>query len=246
MDFKTEGAHRPVRNRRDRLRATAIMNRFLSVCRKVHSWLGVFILPWVLLIGLTGIYLNHPKPFHQLLGEESLTANTVAALPAENLSKEAAEQIALSVWPDQPIQKAGMTKYRNNQSLAFQKEDGHIIIPVPKARIYFVVTPFREFTYALDGKLVHQQYNLKRLFKTLHERGWASKRFGTWFADIVAGAMVFFGLTGFIMWLVPKVRRLRRHIVQRRRSRQQQTAESSPIESGFGPAGHERQWSPRS
>jgi hypothetical protein len=60
----------------------------------------------------------------------------------------------------------------------------------------------------MDGKLAHQQYDWKPILKSLHERGWIGTTFGTWLADIVAAAMVFFGITGMIMWSTPKLRKL--------------------------------------
>ena len=29
--------------------------------KMVHGWLGVIVLPWVILIGLTGLFLNHER-----------------------------------------------------------------------------------------------------------------------------------------------------------------------------------------
>jgi len=176
-------------------------------------------MPWILIIGMTGLYLNHSKPILRALGYSELSASAVATLPMHQITQATATQIASSVWPDQPILETGLTKYRGMRALAFKKNSGLIIFPGTRSSIYFVATPIREWTYAIDGNLVHHQYNLKRIFKSLHERGWTNKRFGTWFADIVAVAMVFFGLSGFVMWLVPKVRRLRSTLGQKSRRR---------------------------
>ena len=29
--------------------------------RTVHTWLGVLVVPWIIIIGATGFYLNHSK-----------------------------------------------------------------------------------------------------------------------------------------------------------------------------------------
>lgn len=193
------------------------MISFLSVCRKIHSWLGFFLMPWILVIGMTGLYLNHSKPILRALGHTEFSRSVVENLPVQEIDQARANQIVASIWPDQAVLEAGPMKYRGVQMLAFKKDPGFIIFPGPRLSFYFVVTWLSERTYAVDGTLVHHQYNLKRIFKSLHERGWASSRFGTWFADTVAVAMVFFGLSGFIMWSVPKVRRLRRAVSQMRR-----------------------------
>mgnify|MGYP006204029133 CR=1 FL=1 len=31
----------------------------MRLLKTIHSWLGVIVLPWVLIIGLTGLFLNH-------------------------------------------------------------------------------------------------------------------------------------------------------------------------------------------
>lgn len=35
--------------------------RALRLLRTVHAWMGIFIFPWVIVIGATGFYLNHGK-----------------------------------------------------------------------------------------------------------------------------------------------------------------------------------------
>ncbi|MBL9048118.1 MAG: hypothetical protein JNK34_12550, partial [Tabrizicola sp.] len=32
---------------------------FERLVRTLHSWLGLLILPWVILAGFTGLYMNH-------------------------------------------------------------------------------------------------------------------------------------------------------------------------------------------
>ena len=43
------------------------MSRVLRSLRLVHSWLGVLVLPWIVLFGLTGFYLNHERAVLSLL-----------------------------------------------------------------------------------------------------------------------------------------------------------------------------------
>ncbi|MFN3280590.1 MAG: hypothetical protein ACK40I_02810 [Tabrizicola sp.] len=33
----------------------------MRLLKTVHGWLGVIVLPWVIVIGLTGLFLNHEK-----------------------------------------------------------------------------------------------------------------------------------------------------------------------------------------
>ena len=58
------------------------------------------------------------------------------------------------------------------------------------------------------------------LHKRLHEQGWLTRTFGTWLADITAAAMVVFGLSGIVLFLVPRLRR--------RQNRRRMRAQSAP------------------
>ena len=186
------------------------MNRFLRICRTMHSWLGVLVMPWVLIIGATGLYLNHPDLALGLIGYTELSERDLAGAPVFQTTKEMALLIAATIWPGQPVQQSGLIQYRGREAFGIKKDSGFIAVPAPQSSHYFVRTALSEETYTMEGKLVHRQYNLKSVLKSLHERGWASTRFGTWLADIVAAAMIFFSATGLTMWSVPKVRRLLR------------------------------------
>ncbi len=41
--------------------------RALRMFRTIHAWLGIFIFPWVIIIGATGFYLNHPQTILAML-----------------------------------------------------------------------------------------------------------------------------------------------------------------------------------
>jgi hypothetical protein len=192
------------------------MNRFLRVCRTIHSWLGALVMPWVLIIGFTGFYLNHTQLVLGAMGYTELSENDRAGAADFTVTQELAQQVAASVWPDELVLESGFMSYRGGKALALKKDSGMIIIPGPQTSHYFVTTAYTEKTFTMDGKLVHQQYNLKSLLKSLHERGWIGTRLGSWLADIVACAMVFFSLSGLIMWSVPRIRKVRSFIRSRR------------------------------
>ena len=195
------------------------MTRFLKLCRTVHSWLGALVMPWVLIIGFTGFYLNHTQLVLGAIGYKELSESDIAGAADFAVTQEFAQQIAASVWPDERVLESGFMKYRGGKALALKKDSGLIIIPGPQTNHYFVTTTYTEKTYTMDGKLVHQQYNLRSLLKSLHERGWIGNRLGSWLADIVACAMVFFSLSGLIMWSVPRIRKVRSFARSRRLGR---------------------------
>jgi hypothetical protein len=137
-----------------------------------------------------------------------LSDSDLSGAPELIMTDALAQQIAASIWPDQLVLESGYMKYRGQKAFALRKDSGLIIFPGARSNHYFVTTALNEETYTMDGKLAHWQYNVKSILKSLHERGWMGTRFGTWLADVVAAAMVFFSISGLIMWSVPKIRKL--------------------------------------
>ncbi|HMS96042.1 MAG TPA: hypothetical protein PKA03_12645, partial [Tabrizicola sp.] len=48
-----------------------------------------------------------------------------------------------------------------------------------------------------------------RILTSLHERGWVGSALGTWLADITAGALMVFGLSGLYLFFAPRLRRMK-------------------------------------
>ena len=185
------------------------VTRFL---RTLHGWLGMFIFPWIIIIGLTGFYLNHWQAVLNILNGPAYDESQFDEWPvSEPVTVEKARAVALSVWPDEPILQERNVTYHKRKGFEFRKKSGRIIVSRPTGH-YFVKTRYRRLTYAPDGTLLHSKFYWGPLFKRLHETGWVDRSLGTWLADLTSLAMVVFGLSGITIWLTPRLRRLRRLI----------------------------------
>ena len=84
-------------------------NRFLMVFRKAHTWLGIVILAFVVIIGGTGFYLNHKKLFRPLLraGDNREIRVMSADTPSikQSVTSQEARRLSESIWKKRPIRK---------------------------------------------------------------------------------------------------------------------------------------------
>lgn len=178
--------------------------RFLKT---VHGWLGVIVLPWVIIIGLTGLYLNHERLVTGWLEGDSYDEAQFDAWPgAQPLTVEAAEALAGSVYPGATLTLAEDQAYHGREAAIFAAGDAQVIVAL-KTGHYWVKTDLTRTTHAPDGTLLERKTYWEGIVKRLHERGWLTRTFGTWLADITAAAMVIFGISGIVLFLVPRLRR---------------------------------------
>ncbi len=185
------------------------MARFLSVCRTLHGWLGVIVMPWVLIIGATGFYLNHARLFRPIFQQPAFSeASFDHVTPPAPITLETARRLGETLWPDQPVQRITQRAYHRRPSFFIRKARGNIILSIPTGH-YYLRTRFTRRTFSPDGRLLHTKFDWGRVLKDLHETGWVGRSLGTWLADIVALAMIVFGSTGMLMWTTPRIRRLR-------------------------------------
>lgn len=179
----------------------------LRLLRTVHSWLGAFIFPWIVVIGATGFYLNHARPILSLLeGAAYAESKFDEWQVAEPITGDAARAVAITIWPGEAIEKVAEKDYHDRPSFEFTKQSGAVIVTRPTGH-YFVKTAYTRRTYAPDGGLLHSKIYWGALFKRLHRDGWVGGALGTWLADITSLAMVVFGLSGAILWWLPRSRR---------------------------------------
>lgn len=178
--------------------------RFLKT---VHGWLGVIVLPWVIVIGLTGLFLNHEGLVRGWLDGSGYDEAQFDAWPgAMPASVDAARALAERLYPGvDPVQDSA-TAYHGREAAIFDAGGTRVIVALATGH-YWVKTDFTRLTHAPDGTLLERKIYWEGIFKRLHVRGWLSGTFGTWIADITAAAMVVFGLSGIVLFLVPRLRR---------------------------------------
>lgn len=179
----------------------------LPALRKIHTWLGVLVMPWVIVIGATGLYINHSKLILPMVRQAEFSEKQFTdRIPPGPLTEKSARLLGQELWPDEPIKKIQVETYHGRRSFIVRKKSGSIILSIPTGH-YYLKTPYTRRTYSPEGELLHTKYYWHRIFKVLHTRGWIGGRFGTLLADIVSVAMVVFGLTGPILWAAPRIRR---------------------------------------
>jgi len=167
-------------------------------------------LPWILVIGLTGLYLNHSALVLSYLPSGTYDEKQFDAWPNPVPGgPETAKSIAVSVWPDDTFTRSNQTLYHNRLVEILDSESGRVVIALATGH-YWVKTRFFRKTYDPNGRLLDVKFYWGRAFRLLHSTGWINSDLGTWLADIVAGAMVFFGLSGILIYWLPR-KKQRKH-----------------------------------
>ena len=192
----------------------------IRTLKTVHGWLGFFVMPWIVVIGLTGIYLNHSEAILAWLPGPSFDERQIETWPgARRVDYAGAEAIAASVFPEDSFKPSSKDSYHGFDAFILKGDSGRVIV-AKDSGFYWVKTRFLRKTYDPDGRQVDTKIYWGRIFKVLHRAGWLDRdTLGTWPADIAGGAMALFGLTGMLMFLVPRIRRLRNRAARRRQAR---------------------------
>lgn len=179
----------------------------MRLLKTVHGWLGVIVLPWVIIIGLTGLFLNHEGLVMGWLEGEAYDEAQFDAWPgAKALTVDQARVLAEELYPGVALTLEDDKSYHGREAAIYAAGDAQVIVALATGH-YWVKTDLSRVTYAPDGSILESKTYWEGIFKRLHERGWLSRTFGTWLADITAGSMVIFGLSGIILFLLPRLRR---------------------------------------
>lgn len=192
--------------------------------RITHGWAGVIVFPLVLLIGLTGLALNHRALVEGWIGVVPFDETVLANYPALNITPTQSAGIAQRYWPDEAVKEyRNDRKYHGFDVYIFKKDSGQIIIAKTTGH-YYVKTAFTRRTFSPDGVQLHRKIYWKSLFKWLHVRGWPTKALGTWLADITATAMIYFSISGLWLFFAPRIKRIKRALGKLMPARKKKTA----------------------
>ena len=186
--------------------------KILKLLRTSHAWVAIVVLPWVLMVGLTGFYMSHSKTILKLIEPTGYDESLFADWPnSVEVTRGSALALAESIWRGEEVMKFVSKSYHNRPSYIMDLPSGRVIVSRATGH-YFVKYGFTRETYAPDGTMLHSKKYWGSIFKTLHERGWLSSRFGTWIADITSLSLVFFALTGMFLWWMPRAKKIGRMV----------------------------------
>ncbi|MBM3520022.1 MAG: PepSY domain-containing protein [Alphaproteobacteria bacterium] len=181
----------------------------LQWLRSIHGWLGLFVMPWIVLIGFTGFYLNHPQPVLAWLDRGDIDDGAFPTAPAGTAVDEAyALAIAGKLLPQVSLGAVNRELYHGHPAL-FVRAAGHEVIVQIASGYYFDKTDYSRAAYDRDGNRLHTKIYWGRVLKEFHVRGWLGGRLGTYLADATSLAMIVFGLSGIYLFLWPRWRRFR-------------------------------------
>lgn len=179
----------------------------IRILKTIHGWLGLIVVPWIVIIGLTGLYLNHSSFVLGFLPDGYYDEARIDDWPDPKPVDEAgARAIAAAVFPADTFTLSSTDSYHGRDVIALNGESGKVIVTIASGH-YWVKDRYTRSTYAPDGRLIDEKFYWGDLFKQLHTNGWPLGTFGSLLADITAGAMVLFGVSGMIMFLSPRIRR---------------------------------------
>jgi hypothetical protein len=178
--------------------------------RSLHGWMGFLIMPWVIIAGLSGLYLNHPSWFAGLLPLAASTPPEEFTLHPTSAPVDAAGAYAAAaaVLGTSQIAKERDDAFRKTEVLTYSTDGASAMVAVESGHVW-VQTDYMLRLYDPRLQLIGREVRWSRVISSLHERGWVGNGLGRWLADITAGALVVFGLSGMYLFLAPRIRRNR-------------------------------------
>ena len=175
---------------------------FLHVVRRTHLYLGLFLLPWVIMFGVSSIPLNHNSPAAPSRWTKVAELPFTAAVPVPATGSPAGTQ------PGSSAELRALGREMMNAAHV----SGGFYVSRPNPRQVNVnhpnfLRPTRIFYYIDEQRLVAERREfVPRMFVTgLHTRGgYALGGFWDWvwalFVDAVSIGLLLWILSGLIMW----------------------------------------------
>lgn len=178
---------------------------FERLLRNLHTWLGVMILPWVIIAGVTGLYMNHSSLILSVFPVGD-TEELLLGAPALPQTEDSAAEIVQAMYPNTRFDDMGGGRQNGRNGYVFVADDFEVVVDQDTG--YFAVK-YRYFMhlYSPTGHRVASRPYWNKILSRLHRDGWVGGALGSWPADIVAAALVIFGSTGLYLFTAPRLRR---------------------------------------
>jgi hypothetical protein len=178
---------------------------FERLLRNVHTWLGVMILPWVIIAGVTGLYMNHSSLILSVFPVGDIDAPLLRA-PSLPQTEESAAEIVKALYPDARFDDMGGGRQNGRDGYVFAANDFEAMVDQATGYVY-VKSRYFMHLYSPSGHRVASKPYWSKLLSRLHRDGWVGGALGSWPADIVAAALVIFGSSGLYLFTAPRLRR---------------------------------------
>ena len=180
----------------------------LRLLRTIHGWIGILVVPWVLLYGLTGFYLNHERDMAFLFGNDEVDTLWREDQPGRLGDEAAARAWFAQAFPDLPVEAVKDEDYHGKP--AFQIATGTLLVIAPKnSSFFFDKTSHVRQLHDATGAVIDHHVYWPSILKELHTHGWLRSPLGTTLADLFSLFLIGFGLTGACLWTIPRFMRFR-------------------------------------
>lgn len=192
------------------------MLAFAQKIRAVHKWMGLLLFPWVIIYGLTGLYMNHGKMVLSLFPADHISEAITEDAPGLRADAEAAKAWlrAQPFAPDSKSLKEGV--YYGRPAWFIALGGNTEVVAFRNSAQYVVRAPYHRTLYGADGAVQETRYYWDRILGDFHKRGFVASPFGSFLADAFSVILIGFGLSGLLVWGLP---RLNRFITRLRHSR---------------------------
>jgi hypothetical protein len=191
-------------------------NWLLVKIREWHTWLGVFLSGFVILVCATGIYLNHKDLFRSAAPHDDARGGRPAAsgalrtttslaelpIPFEHALAQAREQ-----WGETPIEKIELKEEHGRLVYKVMADEGREIRVDVETGAVSRKDAYREEHHGPDGKK-EAGFNWGKFMMDLHT-GKVIGGPGKLVVDLTSFVIIVLTGTGIYLWAIPQLRKRR-------------------------------------
>ncbi|MFC1552403.1 PepSY-associated TM helix domain-containing protein [Candidatus Latescibacterota bacterium] len=170
--------------------------RFSTIVRRIHMYFALALVPWMLMYALSAFTMNHRQFFQKIYGGIMIRdvldkeVDYTAVFPENATPMEMAEQIL----DDIDLSGAFHANWLyENKGIFINRDD-----PVKPRKITYT---FEDNKLVIEKQIMRPTVYVERLH---HRRGYLQKSFfdDAWgfLVDIVILSIIFWGISGFLMW----------------------------------------------